>query len=72
MLRVPYRIPETPAVIPAAIDQLVKHNWIMKKDCREQLMGKNDWQRLGKPAKDLVVQRQKHVMQRWELGLGQP
>ena len=70
--RVPHRLQEPLAVIPAAIDQLVKHSWILMKGCREQFMGKSDWQRLGTPAKDLVVQRQKHVMQRWEFGLGQP
>ena len=46
-------------MIPSAIDHLVKHNWIVVVDGREQLMGKNDWQCLGKPAKDLVVQGQK-------------
>jgi len=72
VLRVAHRLPEPPAVIPAAIDQLVKHNWIMMKDSREQLMGQNHWHWLRKPAKDRVVQGQKHVMQRWELWLGQP
>ena len=41
------------------LDDLVKHNWIVVVDGREQLMGKSDWQCLGKFARDLVVQQQK-------------
>ena len=42
MLRVLHRILETSAVIPTAIDHLVKHSWIVVEDGKEQLMGKND------------------------------